>query len=303
MPGRRIEKWPIHRLRDHHQQAAMFHDLECAEFDDLVASIRLKGIEHPLEVTPDGTIIDGHQRKRVAELLGWTEVPVEVCDDLAGDDVAIDLAHARANKTRRQLDALDRVRLERRVMELERGRRWADVSENEKQLLRDEMCKRHGYSDRHVKRLINILTTPMPVQKAVSKGRLPLVKADRVSRLSWPKQTKIVEEIEAGGEPAEIVDRYLTARRRPPKADVAYRRLMADVERALDDLEGREAEINWSGPKAERDLAVFERLGRLRENVEAMLERRSEEWRRSREDAETDLGFLGDLDGLDTAVA
>jgi ParB-like chromosome segregation protein Spo0J len=300
-PPWRIETWGIDRLHAHPQQAALFHDLQGAEFDDLTAGIRRVGIKDPIDATPEGKTLDGHQRLRIARLLGLTEVPVRARYDLAGDENAIDLAHLRANRSRRQLHPLDKVRLERREMELELGRRWADFSKKEQEQLIDRLHQKYGYSERHARRLINILVTPMAIQAEVSRGRLPQVKADQVSRVGWSKQVRIGEEIEAGGDPAVIVARYLPGRRRPPKADVAYRRLMAELERTLDDLEGREDEIDRFGPKAERDLAVFERLGRFRENVEAMLGRRREEWRRPLEDFEMDFAYRGATNDLDPA--
>jgi ParB-like chromosome segregation protein Spo0J len=73
--ARRIEQWPIDELRPHPQQAALFHDLEGPEFDQLVESLK-RGLDVPIEVTPTRTIIDGHQRVRAAQRLGWTKIRV-----------------------------------------------------------------------------------------------------------------------------------------------------------------------------------------------------------------------------------
>jgi hypothetical protein len=89
----RIESWPLSGLEQHYRQAALFHDLDGDEFDALIDSIEREGLREPIQVTPDGTIIDGHQRHRAAVQLGWTEIRVRIRDDLAGDQDAIDRAH------------------------------------------------------------------------------------------------------------------------------------------------------------------------------------------------------------------
>jgi ParB-like nuclease domain len=179
----RIESWLLSELKQHPQQAALFHDLEGDEFDALIASIEQEGLREPVQVTPDGTIIDGHQRVRVAVQLGWNEIRVRIRGDLDGNPDAIARAHIEANLVRRQLGPLDKARLARRLMELERGRRSASFSTQEQEELRDRVGGRIGYSGRHAQRLINILSAPMAVQQAFSRGQLPLVEADKASRL------------------------------------------------------------------------------------------------------------------------
>jgi hypothetical protein len=300
---RRIESWPIEGLKQHHRQATTFHELDGAEFDDLVASLAREGLREPIEVTPDGMIIDGHQRKRAAVRLGWTEVTVRVRNDLAGDRTAIDLAHLRANKTRRQLDGLDKVRVTRREMELERGRTWAEFSAPEQEQLRDLLGKNYGYSSRHAQRLINILTAPMAVQQAVSRGLLPVVEADGVSRLGWTKQLQIAREIEAGGDPAEIVAPYLAARKRPARPDDAFERLMAAVERGLDGLEGSEDQIRPSISDIGAVLRILERFKHFSETLAPILTHRFEEYERDRRKVMAELGLGDNADEFDAAVA
>jgi hypothetical protein len=117
-PGKkRIETWPISRLTEHPWQDDLFHELEGPEFDGLVDAMA-RGCVPEIQVTVDGTIVDGHQRIRAAKRLGWTAIPVWVQEDLGDDEDAIALAHMEANRARRQLDPLDRARLVRRDLDL-----------------------------------------------------------------------------------------------------------------------------------------------------------------------------------------
>jgi ParB-like nuclease domain len=55
--------------------------------DRMVASISEFGFRIPLLVSAAGEIIDGHLRLKAAQKLGFTEVPVIVCDDWAPQQI------------------------------------------------------------------------------------------------------------------------------------------------------------------------------------------------------------------------
>jgi ParB/RepB/Spo0J family partition protein len=298
----RIESWAISGLKQHHWQAALFHDLDGDEFDALVDSMRREGLREPLQVTPDGTIIDGHQRHRAAVQLGWTEIRVRIRDDLAGDQEAIDRAHIEANLSRRQLDPLDKARLARRLMELERGCRSASFSTQEKEELRDRVGRSIGYSGRHAGRLVNILSTPMAVQRAFSKGRLPLVQADKVSRLGWTKQKEIASEIEDGGDPAKVVASYLSKPRPKVKPDKMYKTVMTELARGLEIMEAHVSQLR-AVFSDEEDLELLERLGRFKENLALSFTRQAEHLDRLVKEMTGQSRCGGPADEADPAVS
>src|SRR4051794_20976613 len=91
-----IETWPVERLRPYERQAANFRDVSPAELKRLM-DVMSTGKYDPIEVTPDGRILDGHQRHRAAIALDWEVVKVQVRHDLADDEVAIEVRHLQAN--------------------------------------------------------------------------------------------------------------------------------------------------------------------------------------------------------------
>lgn len=276
-----LETWPLHRLRDHPQQATIFHDLEGIEFEEFVASIRREGIKVPIEVTPEGVTIDGHQRRRAAERLGLTEVPVLVRHDLTGDPAASDRAHLKANLHRRQLSPIDQVRIARRLAEIEAGRPASRMTTRELKALSRHVSDRMGLSPRHVQRLLNISMLPMSIQKAFAAGGLTVVEADRVSRLTVRSQEKIAAEIEAGEDPARIVKPYFAAQKpaRELKPGAAFERLLADLARGLDTLEGREEELPLRRD-LEGELALLERFRDYCEVLGVAIKEKKEDWNR-----------------------
>jgi DNA modification methylase len=55
--------------------------------DRMIASVREYGFKIPLLVSGDGEVIDGHLRLKAAQKLGFTEVPVIVCDDWTPEQI------------------------------------------------------------------------------------------------------------------------------------------------------------------------------------------------------------------------
>ena len=86
-----------------HPKQAIFPDLPPDELRRLAESMK-RGLDEPVEILPNGTIISGHQRIKAAKLLGWTEIRCWVRHDLAeqGDD-AVERRLIEANFHRRQL--------------------------------------------------------------------------------------------------------------------------------------------------------------------------------------------------------
>ncbi len=257
---------PIAGLKEHDWQDRLYHDLEGGEFERLVDSLRREGQRDPIQITPDGTIIDGHQRVRAAHQLGWVEICAWVRDDLAGNQDAIDRAHIAANRDRRQLDLLSQVRLARRQAELDKGRRVVGFSKEECEELRDRVGELVGFSGRHAQRYLNVLYTPMGIQRAVSNGEIGLVMADKISRLKWATQEKIAQEVEKGDDPDEVVARHVTTRGRGVKPNTLYRKMVSAVAEFLDALNGRHRELR-PVYGSEEDLELMDRLARFRDEL------------------------------------
>jgi N6-adenosine-specific RNA methylase IME4 len=83
-----------------HPQAGEVPAMSPPEFTALKADIALRGVEHALEVTASGVVVDGHMRLQAARELGNDEVPVQVIEP--EDEVEHML---RAALRRRQLTA------------------------------------------------------------------------------------------------------------------------------------------------------------------------------------------------------
>lgn len=78
-----VQVWPIDRLRPY---ARNLRKNDHA-VDQMVAAIKEFGFKIPLLVRSDGELIDGHLRLKAAQKLGFTELPVILCDEWTPEQV------------------------------------------------------------------------------------------------------------------------------------------------------------------------------------------------------------------------
>jgi ParB/RepB/Spo0J family partition protein len=267
MLAKQIDFRSVADLKASPLQGGLFHDVSDRELEELMADIADHGLDHPIEVLPDGAVIDGHQRLRAIERLGWSKVRVLVRHDLEGDPTAVELRMIEANTHRRQLDPLDRARLARRLMEITRQRRGQPCGDEPGEL-REVVGKILNCSGRQVQRRLNILNAPMQVQEAVSAGRLGQGPAEKVARLDRQAQEAIARAIRAGGDPRTVVREHLervlpdrgTA---PADVDREFARFLKATARCLERVAGHEAEIRYDPDRHAETAKVWKRALKL----------------------------------------
>ncbi len=211
-----VVKVKLAALKPHSRQFELFAPRSAAEDAALAKNLKDVGLDHPIEVLPNMTIVAGHRRVAAAKAIGWTEISAIVRQDLAeqGED-AITAFLIRDNAERRQLSALERARCAFELKKIGAVRRNQYGFDNDqwaiRQSTRDWIGKMLGVSGREASRLLNVLRTPTEVQSALDEGRLTLVLADRVSQLDREDQAEIAQAIRDGKDPKAVVE----AARRP----------------------------------------------------------------------------------------
>ena len=100
----------------------LFDDLHDREFELLKEDIKNRGVQIPIEVTPDYVAIAGHQRLRALKALGAKEIGVIVRDDLKGAE-EIEFHAIADNLLRRHMTLEQKVRIVNYLVEKYSGRR------------------------------------------------------------------------------------------------------------------------------------------------------------------------------------
>ncbi len=219
----RLETLRLADLIPHPDQELYFPVYDEHRFEELVRSVRAKGVETPPDVLPAGntarlpgnTILCGHTRAKAAREAGLTSIPVRVRYDLLGASrAAVDEVFLGDNTLRRQLSKLGEARaavgiyLARKAQagKTVRGSVFADQS------LRDQVGAIIGMSGRNLGRYLNVLEAPLEVQLAFERNQLKLVDAARVANLPRNDQERFAARLHAGDDPKAVFAAFF-----PPK--------------------------------------------------------------------------------------
>lgn len=150
---------PVEELRPHSQQPRKSFD--DAKMQELVASIREKGVIQPLVVRNNGDhyqIIAGERRWRAAQRAGLKDVPVVIQD--VSEDWALEMALIE-NIQREDLNPIEEAEAYRYLMSS------FDLSQ-------EEVAKRVGKERSTVANAVRLLRLPRSVQEDVTAGRLSM---------------------------------------------------------------------------------------------------------------------------------
>jgi ParB family chromosome partitioning protein len=192
---------PIEELRPHSQQPRKsFNDLK---MEELVASIREKGVIQPLVVRNTGEhyqIIAGERRWRAAQRAGLKEVPVVIQD--VSEDWALEMALIE-NIQREDLNPIEEAEAYRYLISS------FDLSQ-------EEVAKRVGKDRSTVTNALRLLRLPRTVQEDVIGGRLSmgharaLLPLESVARLQEARDLVVKKQLSVR-QTEELVKRFKTA--------------------------------------------------------------------------------------------
>lgn len=210
------ESWALKRLKPHPLQAQYFKDLTPGEFTGLADDIKRNGLRHPIQILPDGTIIQGHQRTKVLKHLEHKEYEVLVRYDLVdAKPELVEREFLSDNLNRRQLSPVARARVAARLLELEQKKKHSELTGNENGRLRERIGEALGMSGRNACRYVRLLKTPLVVQNAVDGGELAMGLALKVADLDGPQQEALVAAVNGGVAVREAVSKVFGRARRP----------------------------------------------------------------------------------------
>jgi len=224
--GAQLRSIPVELISPRADQPRQTIDRE--RLEELVASIRERGVLQPIRVRPRGDayeIIAGERRWRAARQAGWTEIPaivVDVDDDQAYVEALIE------NIQREDLNALDRAQALKRLRVNLGLQSWREVG------------RVVGITRQHVHHLLNVTRLPEPIREDIRVGDLSEKHGRAIMSLrAHPhQQMRLWEEIHEEGLTGDRALQRATALRRAmapagPASPARMATLAADAPRDL----------------------------------------------------------------------
>lgn len=195
-----LEPWPTY--------SEYFLPATDEEIQALADDIAANGLIQPIEIAPDGRILDGHTRLAALQHLGRETARVYVRYDLRDDEQALSRRFLVANLERKGLSPLTIARLLNHAKELLPSNRAAKGDG----ALRDRVAARFNLSGRNLARYESCLALPFSLQRLIETNAITLTAGQRLLDLDPEALNHIESTIAAGAKPKVAIAEYS-----PPK--------------------------------------------------------------------------------------
>lgn len=203
--SKEITNVSIDVLKVHPRNTEFFDDISGSEYEEFKHSIQEEGIISEIIVSPDMTIISGHQRYKAAKELGIKMVPIRIREDLIDEDkklkvlLAANFGRSKNDEAKKRKVAVEYVKL-CGYKNGEIGKNHSQLSHNgnPEKLTLEEIAKQLGTSKTNLTRALSIernLTEPMKQlldDAIISKT----VASDVIASLSEDEQIELLSSMD-----------------------------------------------------------------------------------------------------------
>ena len=187
----------VNILNVHPRNAEFFDDIQGREYEQFKQSISQDGILSPILVSPDMTVISGHQRLKACKELGIDLVPIMIRDDLTDENEKLKLLLA-ANFGRTKNDDAKQRKIATEYVALcgykNGGDRMAQC-ENRTLLTQSEIALQLGVSERTLKEMLSIERKLTPeIKELLDTGVFTKTTASKIlTKLSPDEQKELAK--------------------------------------------------------------------------------------------------------------
>lgn len=188
-------------LKVHPRNAEFFDDIQGKEYEQFKQSILQDGILSPILVSPDMTVISGHQRLKACEELGIKLVPIMIRDDLTDENEKLKLLLA-ANFGRTKNDDAKQRKIATEYVALCGGKhgdnQYKRSGDNRQSILsQDEIAEQLGVSPRTLREMLAIESKLTPeIKELLDTGVFTKTTASKIlTKLSPDEQKELAKSL------------------------------------------------------------------------------------------------------------
>lgn len=186
-------------LKVHPRNNEFFDDIQGKEYEQFKQSISQDGILSPILVSPDMTVISGHQRLKACKELGIDLVPIMIRDDLTDENEKLKLLLA-ANFGRTKNDDAKQRKIATEYVALcgnSHGGNRKSNGDNRHLISQDEIAEQLGVSPRTLREMLAIESKLTPeIKELLDTGVFTKTTASKIlTKLSPDEQKELAKSL------------------------------------------------------------------------------------------------------------
>ena len=186
-------------LKVHPRNTEFFDDISGEEYARFKKSIQEDGILSPILVSPDMTVISGHQRLKACKDLGINLVPVMIREDLINEDEKVKTLLV-ANFGRLKNDPIKQAKVYKeyeKICGITMGRPSKEVVNNSRLITQEDIAKELGVDASTIRNIKRLSTLSPDLQDLISDGKITATTGYKIlARLTQEEQEELVKNLD-----------------------------------------------------------------------------------------------------------
>ena len=187
-------------LKVHPRNAEFFDDISGEEYARFKKSIQEDGILSPILVSPDMTVISGHQRLKACKDLGINLVPVMIREDLINEDDKVKTLLV-ANFGRLKNDPIKQAKVYKeyeKICGVRQGSAFQKAGgNNSPQVTQEDIAKELGVDVTTIRNIKRLSTLSLDLQDLISDGKITATTGYKIlARLTQEEQEELVKNLD-----------------------------------------------------------------------------------------------------------
>ena len=247
-------------LKIHPRNAEFFDDIQGKEYEQFKQSIKQDGILSPILVSPDMTVISGHQRLKACKELGINLVPIMIRDDLTDENEKLKLLLA-ANFGRTKNDDVKQRKIAVEYVALCGGKhgdnQYKRTSDNRKSTLnQSEIAKQLGISVTTLNEMLAIERKLTPeIKELLDTGVFTKTTASKIlTKLSPKEQSELISNLPEGVKfTQEQINTYVNQLQEKENQIAGYELKLKRISELTEQVTALQKELN-NRPKVEVEV-------------------------------------------------
>lgn len=187
-------------LKVHPRNTEFFDDISGEEYARFKKSIQEDGILSPILVSPDMTVISGHQRLKACKDLGINLVPIMIREDLINEDDKVKTLLV-ANFGRLKNDPIKQAKVYKeyeKICGVRQGSAFQKAGgNNSPQVTQEDIAKELGVDVTTIRNIKRLSTLSLDLQDLISDGKITATTGYKIlARLTQEEQEELVKNLD-----------------------------------------------------------------------------------------------------------